>query len=339
MLILTTYEEILSAGWEKLSISSSYRTWFQTPEAYRFYASLPEEMQPFAVGVVEDSEARTLTGVIVGYTTVEKNALKQFFTRRAIIIGGPLLHQDISIEALTALLNAVHQVNHHPIYTETRNFNDYSSFRAVFEAAGWEYHAHLNFHVDTTTMDTVNANLDKNRKRNIRVSLRDGATIIERPTLSQVRAYYTILQELYATKIKTPLFSWNFFKTLYHCANAHFLLIAYQGEIQGGITCVGMPDTSVYEWFVCGKDGQYKNIYPSALATYAGLKYAAEHNYPRFDLMGAGKPDEAYGVRDFKARFGGKEVENGRFLYINKRRLYCIGKTYMHTLHTIGNTK
>jgi lipid II:glycine glycyltransferase (peptidoglycan interpeptide bridge formation enzyme) len=42
-------------------------------------------------------------------------------------------------------------------------------------------------------------------------------------------------------------------------------------------------------------------------------------------MMGAGKPDEAYGVRDFKAKFGGKEVEHGRFLCVTKPLLYNIG--------------
>jgi lipid II:glycine glycyltransferase (peptidoglycan interpeptide bridge formation enzyme) len=42
--------------------------------------------------------------------------------------------------------------------------------------------------------------------------------------------------------------------------------------------------------------------------------------------MGAGKPDEAYGVREFKARFGGEQVEYGRFLKINNHILYNIGK-------------
>ena len=34
---------------------------------------------------------------------------------------------------------------------------------------------------------------------------------------------------------------------------------------------------------------------------------------------------EAYGVRDFKAKFGGQEVEHGRFLYISKPLLYKFG--------------
>ena len=42
-------------------------------------------------------------------------------------------------------------------------------------------------------------------------------------------------------------------------------------------------------------------------------------------MMGAGTPNEAYGVRDFKAKFGGKEVEHGRFLCVTKPILYMIG--------------
>ena len=79
-------------------------TWFQTLEAYQFYASQKNEMIPFAIGVSEDDR---LVGVVVGYITQEKNTLKQFLTRRAIIVGGPLLAENISDEALTALLLAV----------------------------------------------------------------------------------------------------------------------------------------------------------------------------------------------------------------------------------------
>ena len=42
--------------------------------------------------------------------------------------------------------------------------------------------------------------------------------------------------------------------------------------------------------------------------------------------MGAGKPNESYGVRDFKAKFGGQLVEHGRFLLILNHVLYQIGK-------------
>ena len=255
-----------------------------------------------------------LKGIIVGYITREKKPLKQFLTRRAIIIGGPLLADDISDEALSTLLSSVKMLPFFqeggggrltPIYIETRNFHDYSRWKSVFEANGFAYQPHLNFHVDTTSVEIVEQKLGKNRKRDIKTSLRDGATIVENPTIEQVRSYYELLKQLYTTKIKTPLFSLHFFEQLYLHPNGRFILVEKDGEIIGGTVCVELPNKCLYEWFVCGRDGEWKSIFPSSLATYAGIRYAAEHRCSRFDMMGAGKPEETYGVRDFKARFGG----------------------------------
>ena len=213
-----------------------------------------------------------------------------------------------------------------PIYIETRNFNDYSPWKSVFEANGFAYQPHLNFHIDTTSVELVEGRLGKNRKRDIKTSIRDGATIIENPTIEHVRSYYQLLKQLYTTKIKTPLFSLHFFEQLYAQPGGRFILVELNGEIIGGTVCVELPGKCLYEWFVCGRDGEWKSIFPSSLATYAGIRYAAEHGCSRFDMMGAGKPDEAYGVRDFKARFGGEQVEHGRFLCVRKPLLYAIGK-------------
>ena len=323
MLQLLTYDEIDPSAWQTLVDSSPYATWFQTKEAYAFYASLPKEMEPFAIGVEEDGY---LTGVIVGYTTQEKNPIKQLFTCRSIIIGGPLLDEHISNNALSALLLTAKRITKNSIYVETRNFHNYSHRRDLFEDCKFQYQPHLNFHVDTTSVDLVESRLGKNRKRDIKTSIRDGATVIEHPTIEQVRTYYAMLKHLYTTKIKTPLFSWDFFEKLYAHPNGRFILVELNGEIIGGTVCVELPERCLYEWFVCGRDGEWKSIFPSSLATYAGIRYAAEHGCSRFDMMGAGKPDEAYGVRDFKARFGGEQVEHGRYLCIRKPLLYQIGK-------------
>ena len=373
------YKDIDRAEWSGLVASSATSTWFQSPEAYDFYASQPELFRPFAIGICnlkfETINAQsTLRAVCVGYVTVEKSSLKQFLTRRAIIIGGPCLADDCTDEEVNALMNAVKNlpsfqgeelcsiegpvdvhrlkngVGFQPIYIESRNFNDYSRWKEAFAKAGFSYVPHLNFHVDTSSVEVVEANLGKSRKRDIRTSLRDGATIIEKPTLEQVREYYAILEHLYKTRVKTPLFPFSFFEKLWQHQDGQFILVALNNEIIGGTVCVvfnrdkfetinhkfeiivpqGKETTThpsvVYEWFVSGRDGEWKSIFPSSLATYAGIKYAAEHGCARFDMMGAGKPDEAYGVRDFKARFGGKEVEHGRFLCITKPVLYRIGK-------------
>lgn len=332
-------KDIDRAAWSALVQSSATGTWFQTLEAYDFFASQPELFAPFAIGIVSKPEYNSglmneerLRGVCVGYVTVEKNAIKQFLTRRAIIIGGPALADDATDEEVATLMRALRvQLKSQAIYVECRNFNSYERWKDAFASAGFEYVLHLNFHVDTSSVEIVEANLGKSRKRDIKTSVRDGAVIIEKPTIEQVREYYAILENLYRTKVKTPLFPLSFFEALYNHPDGRIILVGLPNtegktEIIGGTVCVEYAGKCVYEWFVSGRDGEWKSIFPSSVATYAGIKYAAEHNCPRFDMMGAGTPDEAYGVRDFKARFGGTEVEHGRFLCVTKPLLYRIGK-------------
>ena len=328
MIQLLTYPDIDPQQWNELVQSSPTATWFQTDEAYRFYLSVGG-MQAFAYGVVEEDR---LVGVVVGYITQERCSLKQFFTRRAIIYGGPLLAEDISETALAELLKAVKKIAYRqspianrPIYIECRNFHDYSRWKSVFEANGFKYQSHLNFHVNTTSTNLAQSNIGKHRWRYIRLSMRDGAKIVESPTIDQVRAFYTILQELYRTKVRTPLWSWDFFERLYHTEHARYILVELDGKIVGGTVCVCLPGKAVYEWYAYGLDNCRDDIRPLSVAIWGEMQYAAENGYPLFDFMGAGKPDEPYGVRDFKAEFGGELVEHGRFLCIRKPLLYKIG--------------
>lgn len=328
--------------WSRLVVSSSTGTWFQTPEAYMLFASMPDLFRPFVVGVASLPSFKgrvvdrlILRGVCVGYVTVEKNAVKQFLTRRAIIIGGPVSADDCTDDEAYALMQAVRQQleignwkleNGAPIYIETRNFNDYSRWKDAFTKAGFAYKQHLNFHVHTNQgWEAVEESIGKHRKKYIRLSFRDGASIEENPTIEQVRAYYDILKDLYKTKVKMPLQPWEFFEKLYHCPSCKYLLVLYDGQVVGGSICMLLPGHGVYEWYACGKDGVYKNIHPSSVTKYAGMKYACDNGYAVFDMMGAGKPDEEYGVRDFKAEFGGELVEYGRFLCVTKPLLYRIG--------------
>ena len=279
--------------------------------------------EPFAFSLErKDSEV----GRIQGYIQKDGGVVKRWLSRRAIVNGGPYLAENITEEELERLLrDCIHGVKGKAIYLETRNFKDYSQWRSVFERCGFDYEPHYDFIVDTSSLEVAESNLGKSRKRDIRTSLRDGATVVEHPTEGDVRAFYLVLKDLYETKVKTPLFPQDFFLKLYHTDFSQFLLVRYQDEIIGGTVCV-FDDETVYEWFACGKDGCYKNIFPSTLATWSGIRFAAESGRKRFDMMGAGAPgDGGYGVREFKAKFGGHLVEYGRFKHICNKPLYAIG--------------
>ena len=181
-----TYSDINPQQWQALVEQSPYATWFQTPEAYEFYAAVSGELIPFAFGVEEyegdeamrrsgDEAKGRLVGVIVGYTTKCTNAIQQYFTKRAIIYGGPLLDVGISNDALSTLLKTVVQnIALNPIYIETRNFNDYSRWKDIFDINGFNYQKHLDYHINTTSLELAQSNIGKHRWRYIRLSMRDG---------------------------------------------------------------------------------------------------------------------------------------------------------------------
>ncbi len=308
------HSEIDRQQWSKLVRTSETGTWFQSPEAYDFYASLPELMDPFVYGL---ESAGKLCAVCVGYMTKEPNAIKQFFTRRAIIIGGVVVAAKCAKEDILVLLNYIRKnLQSKTIYIETRNFYDYTPWKEAFETAGFAYQPHLNFHVDPSLN-----NLSDNRKRQLKKS--DATTELAVSEL-EIREWYKVLAELYRTKVKTPLWPIEFFLEAYRQGIAKFLLVKHEGRIIGGSMVVS-DERTVYEWFECGLNAEYKDQYPSVMATYAGIQLAKQTGCTRYDMMGAGEPGVPYGVRDFKAEFGGQLVEHGRFLCICKPMLYKIG--------------
>ena len=335
-----TYKEIDREEWNALVKASATGTWFQTPEAYCFYESMPEFFRPFVVAVerVNDlANERTLRGVCVGYVTVEKSAVKQWLTRRAIIIGGPCLADDCANEEVSLLLSTLRQQlstgANAPIYIESRNFNDYSRWKDAFASAGFDYKAHLNFHVDCRDKEAMWERMSENRRRQVRKAQATVECLTnEGISELEVREWYEILRMLYRTKVKTPLWPVEFFLEAYRQGVGKFLLVKHEGKVIGGSMVVMSErvkelgnEGTVYEWFECGLNADYKEQYPSVMATWAGMQYANEHGCARYDMMGAGVPGVPYGVRDFKSEFGGDMVEHGRFLCVCKPLLYKLG--------------
>ena len=292
-------------------------------EPYERFLSETGLLHPFRFSVSREGEC----GILQGYVQGDGGLVKRFLSRRAIVNGGPYWREDATPEEKLELLRkAIDGLRHRVIYLETRNFKDYSVDRPLFEQAGFQYEPHYDFIVDTSSEEVVEMNMGKSRKRDVKTSLKNGATVVDNPTLEEVRAFYEILQDLYKTRVKTPLFPFSFFEQLCQTSFSKFILVSYNQEIVGGTVCV-FDDETVYEWFACGKDGVYKNVYPSTVATYYGIQFAAQSGRKKFDMMGAGAPgDGGYGVRDFKAKFGGQLVEYGRFRYVANKPLYALGK-------------
>lgn len=325
MKTILNFNDIDLRSWEALIKSSPTATWFQTREAFDFFGSL-SFMESFVVAVETDG---VLKGLVVGYIQKDGGELKQFFSKRAIIFGGPLLADDISDEELKTLLKVLKDsLKHKAIYIESRNFNDYSQWYSVFAECGFSYEPHYNVQVETASLEAVNGRLDRNRRRNIKKATENGLVIDENPTEKELEAFYAMLDELFRTKVKSPLYPYEFFAKLRALPSSRFFMAKNaDGELLGGLVCVALEGRAVYAWAACGDDQNHRALSPSVMANYAGICHAAENGYPRFDFMGAGKPDDGgYGVRDFKLKFGGELVEHGRFVHVCNAPLFNLGK-------------
>ena len=281
-------------------------------------------LTPFRFSVSRNNKE---VGIVQGFIQQDGGRLKRYLSRRAIINGGPWLADDISFEELELLLKkCTDGLKKKVIYIETRNFSDYSKWRGVFENGGFMYEPHYDYVIDTTGLETVDQQVHKSRKRDVATSFKKGTTIIDDPDEEDIIAFYSILEKLYRKKVKTPLFPLSLFLQLHQQPFSQFILVKYDGSVVGGTVLVYDQETA-YEWFACGKDGDYKNVYPSTVATYYGIRWTAEHGCKHFDMMGAGAPgDGGYGVREFKAKFGGQLVDYGRFKYISNPFLFSIGR-------------
>ncbi len=316
--------------WSNFVRSSAFSSPFQTPEYFDFFNSIPN-LSAEVFAIEDNGELRVLCVI-----TIQKEAgLKGFFSRRAIIYGGPIIEEGANI-SLRLLLNEIQtHLKKKVIYIETRNLYDYSKYLPEFEQAGWKYSPHLNYHLNCETKELVWSNLNSNRKRQIKKAFKNGVEIIEATELSEVTTFYEILKELYHKKVHKPLMPRQFFEYFFIRKLGKFLLVKYHDKIIGGIMCPVLKDNIIYEWYIAGLDSEYKDESPSVMATYAAISYAFNNRLSKFDFMGAGKPEEEYGVRDFKAKFGGQVIENGRFIKTLNPLLFNIGKIGLKGLSKI----
>jgi serine/alanine adding enzyme len=319
---LLSNPQISIIKWKGLIHSSPYGSQFQTPDFYQLCNSI----QGLSADVYALEEGDNLIALCV-ITLQREIGVKGFFSRRAIIYGGPVLNSNTEEKAIECLLTSISNAyKNRSIYIEIRNLNDYSKFENAFLRNKWHYVPYQNFIVDCTDTEKIFKQLGNNRKREIKKALKAGVSIKEAENLIEVNKFYNILLNLYREKIKKPIFPKEFFEGVFINKFGKYFLVIYNEEIIGGILCPILEGTCIYEFYICALDEEFKEQYPSTMATWAAIEYANKNHIPVFDFMGAGRKDTDYGVREFKSRFGGELVEFGRYIKLNNKILYTVGK-------------
>ena len=313
-------------------------TFFQGLEFFHFLEGIPGFVP---VCIIATGGAQEIMGSILGVIQTNGGGIKSWLSRRMIIYGGPLIRgksQEEDQLIINRLLSALDTyASSRAIYIEFRNNYNTSYLQKTFEACGYQFRPHLNYLVKTDNEVAVRKRMSKSRLRQIKTSLKNGAKIVEAQNEEEIKTFYNILKDLYQTKVKKPLPEFDFFLKIGRSPQFKIFLVLYEEEIIGGIACPIFANRIIYEWYICGKTGVAKGVYPSVLATWAPIQYGLDNQYEFFDFMGAGSPDQPYGVREFKARFGGEEVNFGRYQKILNKTFYNVGKLGLKVYKSLSN--
>ncbi|MCB9305454.1 MAG: GNAT family N-acetyltransferase [Lewinellaceae bacterium] len=309
---------------------------FQSPEFFGFSDDL-QEYRPALFLALSDSDE--LLGSLLAVVQTNGSGLKSWFSRRMIVWGGPLISDNDGADKKEIAKRLVSELiafaQGRSIYIEFRNFFDTADLRDVFESCGLAYKPHLNYLVTTDEEAAVKKRMSSSRMRQIKSSVKQGAEIGEANSEAEVMAFYHILEKLYREKVRKPLPTPELFLKFWKSGLGKFFVIRQESRVIGGIVCPVHANKVIYEWYVCGEDGLAQGLHPSVLATWAPIEYGVQNGFDHFDFMGAGRPDQDYGVREFKARFGGEEVSFGRYEMVVNKSLYRVGKIGLKVYQSI----
>jgi lipid II:glycine glycyltransferase (peptidoglycan interpeptide bridge formation enzyme) len=209
-----------------------------------------------------------------------------------------------------------------PLFTELRNMSDLSDQQAVLNDCGFQHEGHLNYLIDLSQPEeTLWKNISRTGRQHIRAALRSNATVEVVEDREQVALAYSFLQKVYA-RVQVPLASCTLFEAVFDVmapCQARILL-ARVGEQFVGTCVLLLHKQNILAWYL-GVDRAFSACGPGEFLVWHVLKWGKEHGFRTFDWGGAGKPDQEYGPRRFKKKFGGNLVNYGRNICVHTPRL------------------
>jgi len=197
----------------------------------------------------------------------------------------------------------------------------------------------LNFVIDLQgSTDKLWGKLTSSCRANIRRGQKKGVRIEEDASEAGLDGLYGILRRTYE-RARVPLAdSTLFLNAVRILAPLGFfkIFIARCAGTIVGASAVLLYKNVVYEWYWGAE--RLKSVYTAECVTWDRIAWGQQNGYRWYDFGGAGSPGQAYGVRDFKAKFNGELVNYGRYRKVySPWRLRLASELYEITRHSLYN--
>ena len=307
---------------------------FHTPEMFQVF-SLTKHFRP-EIWAAVDNFNRPLALLLPVRITVLDGLLRRLSTR-AVVFGSILCAPGAEGGiALPLLLEAYkHECGNANLFTEMRNLSNLTEIQPILREQGFVYEDHLNYLINLKrSPEEIFDSFGRRTRKNIRRGIKQGMVHIE--VLNErkdISMCYDMLKKVYKLA-RIPLADQSLFESAFDLLFPKGMImvtVARVGQAPAAVSIELLYKDIIYGWYGA-TDRTYSSHVPNELLMWHILKWGAEHGYQCYDFGGAGKPDEDYGVRNFKAKFSGELVNFGRNTYIHSSRLLALSKLGYSTL-------
>lgn len=319
MRVVTQLEK---TAWKTFVDDNPHGNIFHTPEMFQVLARTEGYRPTLWATLSDDGEVLALLTPV--QITLQDGFLRSL-TTRAVAYGSILAAPgEEGAVALAQLLDAyLHQVKGF-LFTELRNLSDLTAIQPILQQYGFAYEDHLNYLVNLErSAEQVMQDISSRTRSYIRRALRENSLEIrEVSSRSEMQSCYELLRKTYQNA-RVPLAPRSLFDNLIDILGPKKMLrvvMAYVEDRPVAASVDLLYKDMIYYWYG-GMDRAYGREHPNELLRWNVLEWGINNGFRLFDFGGAGKPDEDYGVRDFKSKFGGELVGYGRNVYAHSPRL------------------
>jgi CelD/BcsL family acetyltransferase involved in cellulose biosynthesis len=228
---------------------------------------------------------------------------------------------DEGLESLGDLI-AEHdrRMRRRTLFTEIRPLWASGAERVSLERHGYRYLDYLNFVIDTAQpVDVLWKNMSGSVQSQVRKCERRGYRMQLLGGPEGVDILYDLLRLTYG-RAEVPLADRSMFQAAYDILRPQGMIefvVIYDGDRPVAADTMLLCKKQVFAWY--GGSHRISGVSPAAFMQWREIEWSAQNGFEHYDFGGAGWPDVPYGVRDFKASFGGKLVCYGRYRKVYSR--------------------
>lgn len=306
----------------KFAASHACPSPFQSGAMFKVY-SKTKGCRP--IGFIARDHEGEIFGSIVATTFIDAGILVGKIVNHVSCRGGPLFvpAKEGAMAGRLLLARLIDAAKEKSLYTRIYPMFDQADQLSLLTATGFSREDWLNYLVDLSLAEgTLWEKMSKHRRKGIRRAENLGLQMVDARTTADIDTLYSLLLMAHE-QVKIPLQDRSLFDAMQRVlapAGMAKLVMAYRGEKPIAARVVLTFSGIIYDWYA-GSAPEADETYANEFLVWRLMTWGCKSGWRLFDFGGAGVPEEEYGPREFKRRFGGQLVNFGRYTVVHKPKM------------------